>query len=156
MNFNTSQLLQKLSDIVGDIFGFEVAGVASDWFASFVNQKFFKVPRQVGATDRGPNDEARVGNKCIGSIRGEREVLFQVFEDWVRARSVDLSFLKYGERRNESVTRAQIFERRKDLCIVCVFLVSELITRECQHSQLVAKFGDQVVELGVIPCSRAS
>lgn len=83
-------------------------------------------------------------------------MLFEVCEDWVGFASVDLSFLKNWEGRNEPVTRAHMFESTEDLVVISVFLVTELITRECQHSQLITKFGDQVIQLGVIPCSRAS
>ena len=52
--------LQQFDDIVGDKLGEEMSGVSFDWISFRVNEKLFKIPRDVSSGDRPPNYATRI------------------------------------------------------------------------------------------------
>ena len=72
------------------------------------------------------------------------------------ASTVDVDLLEHGEIGLKTTTRTDILQRTEYLFIMTVFLVPELVTRETQHNEAVRVATLELVELGEIPCGRAS
>lgn len=61
----------QLVNITRDVGSLELFGVPLEWFALWVDQELFKVPRNVWPFDRLPNDELWVAHEVYPVVGGE-------------------------------------------------------------------------------------
>ena len=121
-----------------------------------VDQELFKVPANVGALHRLPDDELGVAHEALGVVGRQRQRLLQPGEDGMFAVAVHLDLVEHVEVGLVVVSRPHVLQRVEDLLAVGVLLMAELVAGEGQDLESVAELLLELVKLGEVPRGRAS
>lgn len=100
----------------------ELPAVALEGDAVRPDEELLKVPGHVVPADRTPDDELGVRNQSSWVVAGERELFPEELEEGVGILPVHVHLLKELELGLESVSRADVFQRREDFLILTVLL----------------------------------
>lgn len=115
-------LAEELLYVALDAAGEEPPAVALEGDAVGPDEELLKVPGHVVPAHRTPDDELGVGNQSGWVVAGERELFPEELEEGVGILPVHVHLLKELELGLESVSRADIFQRREDFLILTVLL----------------------------------
>ena len=157
-------LLQQGANVVFEPAGLELRAVALVRRARLVDQKFLKVPYDVGRVAWRPQhlqprllDADRVlGFECVACIAAVRQSKAQELEERVCPGAIHFKLRSQREGRLIAVSRTNVFEALIHLLAVDILLHPKLVARARDHGELIAELRLQLVELGEVTARRAS
>lgn len=140
-----------------DVDGTKAAAVPAHGNTVGAHQELLKVPGNVVAAHRRPNDVLGVGHERSGVVTGCWQGIPQEGKERVSLLTIHFALLKQCKIGLEPATRSDVLEGIQNLFILAILLVSELIARETEHHQSTrSQTLLQIVHLGVVPDRGAS
>lgn len=115
-------LLKKLFNIILDLDSFKSPAVSFERHTIRSYKELLKIPYDVIAGHRRPDNALWVGHEWYLVIVWERQCFLQEFEKWVCICSIHFTLLKHGEVRLIPIAWADKFQWIQDLFIGGIFL----------------------------------
>lgn len=84
-------------NIILDLDGFKTPAVTLERHSITAYEELLKIPCDVTAAHRGPDDELWVGHQRHGVIMWKGQLFLQEFEEWVSVFPIHLTLLKDTE-----------------------------------------------------------
>lgn len=153
-----ARLLGQQGFYIGfDVDGAKAPAVSAHWNTVWTYQELLKVPGNVVAAHRGPNDVLGVGHERSGIVTGCWQGIPQEGKERVSLLTIHLALLKQCKVGLEPTTGSDILEGIQNLFILAILLMSELIARETEHHQATRpQTLLQIIHFGVVPGRGAS
>mmetsp|Transcript_9622 Transcript_9622/g.24742 ORF Transcript_9622/g.24742 Transcript_9622/m.24742 type:complete len:302 (-) Transcript_9622:8-913(-) len=158
LELRVGTLLQQLLDVGRDVRGEELLGEARDGLAVLVDQKLLKVPADVAPQHGAPGglaDDVVTAEPAAVIHRGWQGSL-QELEQRNGIRAVHVGTREQVKLGLKPAAGADVLHHVQSLPVGVVLLLPELVAREAQHRQLLAKSLHKGIHLREIPCGRAS
>jgi len=134
----------------------EALGKAFVSVALGVNEKLFKVPPNVGALDRLPDDKLGISHQTVAVVRRQRQVSLQPSKYLVFSFTVGSNLIEHDGLGLEPVARPDVSQGIDNLLAIRILLMPKLVCGEGQNDQLIAVLLAEIIHLREVTDSCAS